>query len=165
MIDIISEYGDKIGAALVALVGVLGSRYVWGRISLAWARTLAQRAYGELTDAVLEVWQTYVSELTKGRADGTLTADEKAEAKRRAIAIAKANLGPKGLARLARALGFGSLFGGDPAKADGWLGSKVETAVATLKRAGYMTKGLAPSAALASSSSAAPSPAVTTDPQ
>ena len=140
MFDLIAQYGSQIGAAFVAIAGILGTRYLWSKISIDWARGVAQRAYSELIDAVLEVWQTYVSEIIKDRADGTLTDEEKAEAKQRALDIAKSNLGAKGLARLARALGFGSLVHTDTSQTLSWLGSKVETAVAGLKSAGVINK-------------------------
>jgi len=75
------------------------------------------------------VFQTYVETLNAGKdpssPGGTsLTADEKAEAKRRAVAIFKANFGKKGLARLAK------IFGVDIER---WIGSKVESAVNVLK--------------------------------
>jgi hypothetical protein len=50
-----------------------------------------------------------------------LTNAEKAEAKRMAIKIAKANFGAKGLARLARAFGMDM---------DGWIGNKIEAVIA-----------------------------------
>jgi len=134
MFELIAEYGDKIGALFAAaLVAVLG-RYVWDKINRESLRAIAQRACAEVIDAVLEVWQTYVSGLKKGRDDGQLTDEEKAIAKRMAIETAKTNLGAKGLARLARALGFGT----DLAKVENWIGSKAETAIATLKGVGLM---------------------------
>ena len=165
MFDLIAQYGEKIGAAFVALAGILGTRYLWGKITTDWARGIAQRAYNEVVDAVLEVWQTYVSEIVKDRADGVLTDAEKAEAKQRALDIAKSNLGPKGLARLARALGFGSLTGTDTAQTSSWIGSKVETAVASLKNAGALNKIPGKGAVAAAPSVAAVAAQAVADPQ
>jgi hypothetical protein len=144
MFTFLADYGDKLAAALVALLGLLGSRFLWGRLAAGTARLVVQRAYAEVVDAVLEVWQTYVSDLRKSRADGVLTAEERATAKARALAVARQNLGAKGLTRLARALGFGSLLGIDNDATTAWLGTKVETAVASLKSAGLMTGATRP---------------------
>lgn len=144
MFTFLADYGDKIAAALAALLGILGSRYVWGKLATGTTRAIVQRAYAEVVDAVLEVWQTYVSDLRKARADGVLTDEERATAKARALAVARQNLGAKGLTRLARALGFGTLLGLDDAATTAWLGTKVETAVASLKSAGFMSGATRP---------------------
>jgi hypothetical protein len=138
MFELIANYGTYFSAVLVTALAALLGRYVWNKITIDGLRAIAQRAYAEVIDAVLEVWQTYVSELKEAHADGVLTDEEKAMAKHKAIAIAKSNLGTKGLRRLARALGFG-----DPVEVERWIGGKVETAVATLKGAGMMQSPVA----------------------
>lgn len=114
---------DVIVWLAVALVGLI-SRYVVAKIGSETVRKYVGRALDEVYDAVGEVYQTFVSEIKKGRADGQLTDEEKAEAKAKAIAIAKSNIGAKGLARLGRILGV---------DIDDWLGTKVEASVAKLK--------------------------------
>ena len=156
MFTFLADYGDKIAAAFAALLGILGSRYLWGRLATGTARTIVQRAYAEIVDAVLEVWQTYVSDLRKGRADGVLTDEERATAKARALAVARQNLGAKGLTRLARALGFGSLLGVDDDATSKWLATKVETAVAGLKSAGLMTGSTRPAPIVATGIATSP---------
>lgn len=87
------------------------------------AAAVTERALLEVSGAVAEVGQCYVDELRKADADGIITADEAKEARRKAVAIAKANLGPAGVQRLVRALGI------DAADVDRWLGTHVEAAV------------------------------------
>jgi hypothetical protein len=142
MFELIAEYGDKAAAFLVATAAGLLTRYVWNRITRDSLRGIAQRSYAELIDAVLEVWQTYTSTLKERNVDGELSDEEKAEAKRRALEIAKTNLGAKGLKRLGRALGFTELFGVDLTRTESWMASKVETAVATLKSNGMLMNGV-----------------------
>ncbi len=87
------------------------------------------RGVTEISDAVAEVYQTYVKSLKFYSEDGTLTDDEKATAKDMAIEAAKANLGMKGVKRLSKVLGFG--LPGDAL--DDWMESKVEATVAGMK--------------------------------
>ena len=112
-----------VGAFAVALIG----KYVIAKIESDKVRGVAGRALTEVDSAVEEVWVTYVEALKEGAADGNLTDDEKQEAKDRAIAIAKTNLGAKGVERLLRILGVDNV--------DGWLGTKVEAAVSRRKLA------------------------------
>jgi len=135
MIELFAEYGMR---ALVFVATVLGgflTRYVWVLIKNATARAILERGYGETRDAVLEVAQTYVDELRKGREDGSLTPEEKANALAKAVAAAKANLGRKGLARLGRVLGV---------DVDSWLQSKVEATVKAIKLADAPPAAAAP---------------------
>lgn len=119
--------GGSVAGALVArLVVSIKSGYVQG---------VVQRAYAEVRDAVLMVHQTYVSEITAGKADGTLTDEEKAKAKADAIAAAKSYIGVKGLEALGRVLGL------DVSGVEGWLGGKVEAHVAALKADAMLPKG------------------------
>jgi hypothetical protein len=91
---------------------------------LLWVLTAVGRALAEVGDAVLAVSQTYVDALKAANADGKLTDQEKAEAKAKALALIKQNLGPVGLRKLAKIIGV---------DVDGWLGTKLEAAVATLQ--------------------------------
>jgi hypothetical protein len=115
--------GWGLTAALTFVAGKLLTRWM----KAGYLRDTLTRLMFEMKAAVLEVHQVYVSEISRGRADGTLTPEEKAEAKNRAMAVLKANIGKKGLARLAKVLGI------EIDALDGWLGNKVEATVAELK--------------------------------
>lgn len=120
MTDLFATYGPDAVAWVLAALGALLAKYVWQKMAAGYLADAAQRAWVEVQGAVLEVSQTYADAIRKGRADGSLTDKEKAEAKALAIGIAKSNIGTKGLARLARVLGV---------NVDGWLASKTEQAV------------------------------------
>lgn len=77
--------------------------------------------------AVKEVSQEYISGIKEGRADGKLTAEEKARAKQRALAKAKSYLGARGLALLVQG------FRLDPGGIDAFLGGHIEAAVHDVK--------------------------------
>lgn len=129
MEDLIATWGLRILVWLVAGLTAAMTWLVWSRMAAGSLRDLLQRAWLEVVDAAREVFQTYVETLKAAKdplsPGGTsLTAEEKAEAKRRAVAIFKANFGKKGLARLAK------VFGVDIER---WIGSKVESAVNVLK--------------------------------
>lgn len=114
--------GDKVLAWVLSAVGVAIAAFVLGKIGEGKAKEIVARALNELGAAVLEVKQTFVDSIKAASADGTLTPAEKAEAKARAIAIAKSNLGSKGLARLAKIIGV---------DVEGWLSNKLEAIVAS----------------------------------
>lgn len=120
------DLGEKVLPWLATILVGLLSKYVWNRISSEYWSGVLNRATTEIFDAAQEVHQTFVAGIKAGRADGTLSDAEKAQAKQSAIDIAKSNLGPKGFARLAK------IFGGEGA-ANSWIGNKVETSVANLK--------------------------------
>lgn len=126
MYDLIATYGiDALTWVLLALSALL-LRWVFPLVQNAWANGVLNRAWTEVKAAVLEVGQTYVDALKEGKADGKLTEDEKSLAKSKAIAVAKSNIGKKGLKALARIVGV---------DVEKWLGSKVESAVAVAKAA------------------------------
>lgn len=133
-------HGDSVIAWLGAALAGLVAKYVLTRIDNEKVRKYATRAWTEVKDAVAEVYQTYVSALKEANADGKLTPEEAAEARKKAIAIAKANIGKKGLARLSRILGLNL---GDEIEA--WLGTKVEAAVTEAKTTGGGAPGPLPS--------------------
>ncbi len=134
MIETIAEYGPRVAAWVFAALSTLLSTYVWVLIRAGYAREALQRAWVEVQGAVLEVTQTYSSAIKAASIDG-LTDAEKATAKAQAIAIAKENLGKKGLSRLARVIGV---------DVDQWLASKTEQAVALTKLAVPVAPKLAP---------------------
>lgn len=118
--------GTAVGwaATLLLMVGT----FVLARLGLgARAKAILQAAYSEIVSAVREVAQTYVAELKLANADNRLTADEKDKAFSMALRAAKANIGTKGLKRLATILKAAGI------DIEGWLGSKIESAVHQLR--------------------------------
>ncbi|MBZ0234447.1 MAG: hypothetical protein K8M05_19105 [Deltaproteobacteria bacterium] len=144
MLEFVATNAEQVVPWALGLVALLLTKYVWSTIAHKTAREILQRAWNEVADAVMETWQTYTSELKRARADGLLTEAEKLEAKRRAVATAKSNIGVKGLKRLANVLGFSSFFGEAPEKVDAWIESKTEVALASLKSSGVLKNGVAP---------------------
>jgi len=116
----LTEYAPALLGALWTALVALAVRAGLNRV---WLRAMLQRLVVEAEAAVLEVEQVYVEAIKAARADGVLTAQEKAEARSMALATLRANLGVKGLQRLARVLGI--------ADVDRWLGTRVEAAVRT----------------------------------
>jgi hypothetical protein len=119
MYDLIITHGDKAALWTLAAIAALLARYVFVLIDSTTTQRIVAAAWNESASAALEVWQTWTKALKEGRADGKLTEDEKVEAKKRAIAIARKNIGKKGLARLAKIFGV-----------DDWIGNKVEAFIA-----------------------------------
>lgn len=126
LITLFADYGPKILAWMLAALTALLGKYVWQKVGQEYLRGVLERAMFEINAAVLDVSQTYADGLKAGRADGTLTSEEKGLAKRMAIAKAKENLGAKGLERLGRILGTGEAV-------ERWLSNKVEAAVRASK--------------------------------
>lgn len=120
----ILAHGDKFLMWALVFVGGLAASLILKMLKDGTAKQIVERALTEVGHAVLAVAQTYVSAIKEASADGILTAQEKAEAKAKAIALAKQNIGKEGLLKLAKILGV---------DLDGWLGTKIEAAVATLK--------------------------------
>ena len=158
MLEFIATNGEKVVPWVLGLVGIALARLVWGQITHTWTRQTLQRAYDEIVDAVLEVWQTYTSEIKRARVDGLLTDAEKREARRRAVELAKQNIGPKGIKRLANVLGVSRFFGEAPEKVERWFDSKTEAVYAGLKGTGVIKNGVAPGAV------ALPAKAITRNP-
>jgi len=100
---------------------------------------ILSRAKDEVFAAVHEVDAGYVDAIKLASADGTLTAAEKAVAKDKAIAIAKSNIGMKGLATLSRIAGIESV--------EKWIASWIERGVSTKR----LTEQHADAATLAAS--------------
>lgn len=109
-------------AALTALARLISS-WVHKRTANENVVAVVDRALVEVQAAVAAVGQAYVDALKDANEDGEITADEAKEARARAVAIAKTNLGPAGVHRLVRALGI------DAKDVDTWLGTHVEAAV------------------------------------
>lgn len=126
MVETIAAYGPQVLAWVLAALGSLLATHVFLRIKEGYVRDVLQRAWIEVQGAVTEVSQVYADAIKRAREDGQLTQNEKAAAKTMAMDVAKANIGVKGLARLARVIGI---------PIDQWLASKTEQAVAQLKAA------------------------------
>lgn len=110
--------------ALLFVLG-LGARYLLPLLHNSFAAGILGRAKDEVMAAVHEVDATYTAAIKEANADGVLTDAEKKAAKDKAIAVAKANLGTKGLAALARIVGVEGVAS--------WLSSWTERAL-TSKR-------------------------------
>jgi len=126
LLPTVLSWGDKVLSWVLALLGTLLSTYVIRKYLSGSVRDILSRALAEVVDAVMEVKQTYADGLKAGAEDGKLTREEAAEAKARALAVVKSNVGAKGLARLARVIGV---------DVDRWLGTKVESTLANIKGA------------------------------
>jgi hypothetical protein len=116
-----------LGSLLVALLAWL-TTWVTSLIRAKVKNTYLEGVLVRTNDAVLTavkmVAQTYVDEVRKAAADGALTDAEKAAAKQKAVAAAKAYLGPQGLDSLVKILGL------DGGSLDAYLAGKIEAAVA-----------------------------------
>ncbi len=117
-------HGDKFLMWALVFIGGLVSMVILKQLKSGTVRDIVSRALTEVGDAVLAVTQTYVDEIKLASADGKLTDEEKAHAKAKAVALIKSNIGLEGIKKLARIIGV---------DVDGWLGTKVEAAVAVLK--------------------------------
>ena len=122
--ELIAQYGLTALTWLLAGLTTVAMKYGISKIDSDRIRGYTERLFAEVKAAVFEVGQTYVEALKEGREDGKLTELEKREAKKRAIAIAKSNLGTKGAKALARVLDV-----------DEWIGNKVEAVLGGEKAA------------------------------
>lgn len=114
MYNLIMEYGLWALAFLIAMLSWLSVKLI-ALIESKTLRDIASRLFDETMAAVREVGAGYIEHLKLGNADGKLTAEDKRLAKRKAIAIAKANLGKAGIKRLARVFDV-----------EDWIGNKIE---------------------------------------
>jgi hypothetical protein len=110
-------------AALVALHRWLSSTYSGEALAIL------ARAADAVSTAVYEVEQVWVRSLREAAEDGHLTAAEAKAARENALLIARRNLGPEGLRKLAAVLGT------DETGIVPWLASKLEEAVLRMKGA------------------------------
>lgn len=94
---------------ILTTLGFLG-RYLVNRIRTQWAQNVLRRL-GHLAELiVLDVYRTYTEMIKLGRADGTLTIDERKEARSKALTKLEEHLS---FETLGKALGILDL-GGDP---------------------------------------------------
>jgi hypothetical protein len=144
--DLVVDYGARaLHAALAALAAALAWLLLRVGLSSRW-RSLLEELGAHAKDIVLEVFQTYVEALKAARADGKLTAQEKAHAKTQALDKLKTRLGWWKLVQLGGGL-LARVFPGSSwaSKLEDLLSGSVETAVAEAKRegktAGLVTSG------------------------
>ncbi len=129
MYELIIQYGHAAAVAILSGVGLVLMRYVFVLIGIRVVREGLERLWLEAKKTVLSIEQSYVQALKRGKEDdGKLDAEERAEAKRLAIAELKSNLGKKGLMKLVRVLGIDDI--------DGWLGSTIEAVIGEEKSLG-----------------------------
>lgn len=122
----ITSYGPElIGTAFAGLAAFV-ARFA---VNHVWLGGMLDRLLIEAKAAVAETEQTYVDQITEGRADGMLTPDEAKAARAAALSTLRSNLGAKGLRRLGRVLGL------TDAELDRLLGTRVEAAVKALSAA------------------------------
>jgi len=122
MFDTVVGYGDKLVVWLAGLLLAAITAWVVKSIKSKTARELVSRALDEVVDAVQAVYQRFVSGM---KAEGTFSRDAAKLAFEMAMREAKSNIGAQGLRRLARIVGV---------DVDRWLGTKVESAVAEVKK-------------------------------
>jgi hypothetical protein len=121
--------------ALVAPLAVLGLTWLSIRAAqLAAAKIKTEHVARVLflvdnvvLTAAREMQQVLVDKLKATSRDGSLTAEQGAEAKQDALDSAKAQLGPHGLADI------GTVLGLDPRRVDHMLGARIEAAVHRIK--------------------------------
>lgn len=122
---------EAAGAALATLIA-LGVGFLIRWIYSKTKSSLVERALTAVSQAchlaATQVFSTYVEELKLSSADGTLTDEEKATARAKAIAMAKGYLGPKGIALIVKGLGIESEW------LDSFLGASLESSIAAIKR-------------------------------
>jgi hypothetical protein len=118
----LADHGPDVLTWAATAVTALAGRFIGSHVKHAGARAILERATTEVVDSAAMVAKTYAAALKTAAADGKLTAAEKAEAKAKAIAAAKANLGKAGIAKLQR-------VAGKDVNLDTWLATKLESAL------------------------------------
>lgn len=115
-------YGHQAFLWMGALLAGAIARWITNHQKAGIARDIELRALREVGGAVTEVEQVYVAGITNG--GQKLTPEQAAKAKADAIATVKANLGEKGLKRLAAILGLEDVTN--------WIAGKIESAVGSM---------------------------------
>lgn len=126
-----------LGNALQALSPIVLAALSWLSLRVAAlinTKVKNERLHGILTRlddavfaAVREVEQVYVSMIKTASEDGSLTAEERRQAKDAALQAARTHLGPRGLAELGKVLGM------NEDEVDRAIGTRVESAVYSLR--------------------------------
>ena len=123
--------------AALTWVAAKVAQLISAKVKHEWLRGVLIRLDDAVLNATREVQQVVVNEIKAGRADGKLTAEERAQVKARAIESIRSHLGMKGLTELARVLGL------EDGCLEKLLSTRVEAAVHDLRRS-YMN-GVPPS--------------------
>lgn len=126
-----------LGNALQALSPIVLAALSWLSLRVAAlinTKVKTERLHGILTRlddavfaAVREVEQVYVSMIKTASEDGSLSAEERRQAKDAALQAARTYLGPRGLAELCKVLGMGE------DDVDRVISTRVESAVYSLR--------------------------------
>lgn len=127
MNELIADYGLTVIGLVFMGLGIVATKFLYGKDKDSKRNGYIRNALIETEAAVEEVFQVYVREAKKGRADGSWTEEEKALAKAKALDIAKSNIGTKGLKRLAKVFDV-----------EHWIGNKIEAFVGEKKRLGEL---------------------------
>ena len=114
--------------AALTWVAAKVAQLITAKVKHEWLREVLIRLDDAVLNAVREVQQAVVNEIKAARADGKLTAEERARVKDRAIESIRSHLGMKGLAELTEVLGL------EDGSVDKVLSSRVEAAVHDLRR-------------------------------
>lgn len=117
--------------AALTWVAARVAQLISAKVKHEWLRGVLLRLDDAVLNATREVQQAVVNEIKAGRADGRLTAEERAQVKARAVESIRSHLGVKGLAELGRVLGL------DNGCVEKLLSTRVEAAVHDLRRS-YM---------------------------
>lgn len=142
LFDLLVTYGDKaLSWALVLLA--LAATWTLRRVGSSKEVLDALKSVGiKARDVVMETYQTYVEAIKEGRADGTLTSDEKREALRRAKAKLMERLTWREAALLAGGLVLRIFGRGDwTAKLERLVEGHIESAIAENKFAAKVATG------------------------
>lgn len=120
--------------AVLTWASIKATQYIQAKVKNEYLRGALTRLNDAVLTAVREVQQVAVEAIKAGRADGKLTADEKAAVKKAALDSVKSHLGVKGVDELIKILGLsdGSI--------DRLLESKIEAAVHALKSSNSTSK-------------------------
>lgn len=114
--------------AALTWVAAKVAQLISAKVKNEWVRGVIARLDDAVLNAVREVEQSVVDEIKAARADGKLTAAERARVKAQAIDSIRSHLGLKGLGELARVLGL------EDGCLDKLLSTRVEAAVHDLRR-------------------------------
>jgi hypothetical protein len=136
MTELYIQYGPAVAAAIFIGLAWLYSRFLADRIKNTRVGEMIAAAGQELRAVITEVHNTYVEALKAANEDGKLTDEERAKAKKMAIAKFKENWGIKGIKRMTKVLGIGG-------SVDSWLGTQVEATLSDMKDAAKLPKATA----------------------
>jgi hypothetical protein len=122
------QYASPVILAILAWLSTKLAQLIGAKVKNEYLRGVLARLDDAVFAAVRDVHQVLVEELKAASADGRLTPEERARAKKMAIDKARSYLGTKGLAELCKVLGL------DAEGIENLLGTRVEATVHDLKR-------------------------------